>query len=164
MSLRRPKEVPGIEMHETTRPSFRGRTPQLLLGHDRRQPSQTALAFAIELALCLKAHLHVAHIVTLGDYPVDPDRADWEDESHRVLTAERGVIHATLALSQLRWTYHESHGEPVTVLMELAEQHEVDIIVVGTSSRGVIQRLLSPSVSRGLLQHQRRPVLVVPGE
>lgn len=35
---------------------------------------------------------------------------------------------------------------------------------VGTSSRGVIQRLLSPSVSRGLLQHQRRPVLVVPGD
>lgn len=152
-----------MRAHQPTQLSFRGRTPQLLLGHDRRQPSQTALAVAIELTLCLQAHLHVAHIVTLADYPVDPDRADWEEESHRVLTAEREVIHAALALSELPWTYHEGRGDPVTLLMGLAERHQVDIIVVGTSSRGVIQRLLSPSVSRGLLHHQRRPVLVVPG-
>jgi nucleotide-binding universal stress UspA family protein len=53
-------------------------------------------------------------------------------------------------------------GDPVTAISEAAEHHDADLVVVGASDKGWWSRLLEGSVTAGVLQHSRRPVLVVP--
>ncbi len=50
----------------------------------------------------------------------------------------------------------------VDTILEQAEKHEVDLIILGTHNKGVFTRLLVGSTSTGVLQKTRTPVLVVP--
>jgi len=52
-------------------------------------------------------------------------------------------------------------GDPVVAILEAAEQHEADVIVVGSHSKGWWQRLIEGSVSESLVREAHRPVLVV---
>jgi nucleotide-binding universal stress UspA family protein len=52
-------------------------------------------------------------------------------------------------------------GDPATAVLRAAEEHAVDVIVVGTEDRGWFDRLLRPSVSKEIVKHADVPVLVV---
>lgn len=52
-------------------------------------------------------------------------------------------------------------GHPPTAICELAEEENVDLIVVGSHGRGAIDRVLLGSVSHAVLNRAKRPVLVV---
>ena len=57
-----------------------------------------ALSFVMGLAVPLQAYLHVAHVVDLDDFPVEPDRDDWE---RRIVdTVERERTEACTMLAQ----------------------------------------------------------------
>jgi nucleotide-binding universal stress UspA family protein len=53
-------------------------------------------------------------------------------------------------------------GDVVHEICDVAERHEVDLIVVGSHDRPLLARLFEPSVSRGVVRSSGRPVLVVP--
>lgn len=52
-------------------------------------------------------------------------------------------------------------GDPATAVLRAAEEHAVDVIVVGTEDRGWFDRLIRPSVSKEIVKHAQVPVLVV---
>ncbi len=53
--------------------------------------------------------------------------------------------------------------DPVDCILLLAEEEEVDLIVVGAAGRHFfMERLFQPSVAARLLKRSKRPVLVVP--
>ena len=52
-------------------------------------------------------------------------------------------------------------GDPVDAIERAAQELDADLIVVGSNDRNFLQRLFSPSVSKGLVEHADRPVLVV---
>lgn len=52
-------------------------------------------------------------------------------------------------------------GDPATAIMRAAEEHRVDVIVVGSHHKGWLARLLEGSVSDSVVHHATRPVLVV---
>ena len=53
------------------------------------------------------------------------------------------------------------HGEPGPVICALAEEQDVDLIVVGTHDRGLWSRMWFGSVSRHVVDHAPCSVLVV---
>jgi nucleotide-binding universal stress UspA family protein len=53
-------------------------------------------------------------------------------------------------------------GDPVAAIVEVAEERDIDLVVVGASEKGWWSRLLQGSVTAGLLHETLRPVLVVP--
>ncbi|GJF02431.1 hypothetical protein PSD17_13940 [Pseudonocardia sp. D17] len=141
-------------------------TTSLVLGHSRDPVADDALRVAADLARRLHAHLHVVHGVDLSDYPVDPDRPDWEEEARRALAAQRRRVAAVLAGSPGSWTYHAGHGDAAGLLIDVAEETDALMIIVGSHGEGVgatFERLLGGSVSRAVLRRQHRPVLIVPG-
>lgn len=54
-------------------------------------------------------------------------------------------------------------GEPVTEICDVAEDRDVDVIVVGSHDRSSLGRLFSPSVAAGVVRDTYRPVLVISG-
>ncbi len=54
-------------------------------------------------------------------------------------------------------------GDPADEIVTYADNHDVDMIVVGSRGRGTVASTLLGSVSRAVLRDARRPVLVVRG-
>lgn len=54
-------------------------------------------------------------------------------------------------------------GDPVDSICAAAEEHDVDVVVVGGHDKGFLTRLFDPSVSAGVVRSTHRPVLVVSG-
>jgi len=52
-------------------------------------------------------------------------------------------------------------GMPVERIVAAADEHDVDVIVVGAHHKGFLRRLIDPSVSEGVIHRAHRPVLVV---
>lgn len=52
-------------------------------------------------------------------------------------------------------------GGPVERIVAAADEHDVDLIVVGAHDKGFLRRLVDPSVSEGVVHRAHRPVLVV---
>ena len=140
-------------------------TVHLVLGYDASPASQNALAVATDLARRLQAQLHVVHAIALTDYPIDPDRADWEAKGTLALAAERETIEVALRYLSTGWTYHEWRGDPARLLCQLADAHDAVMVIVGISHAGRgagFHRLMTGSVSRRLTSQAHCPVLVVP--
>jgi nucleotide-binding universal stress UspA family protein len=57
----------------------------------------------------------------------------------------------------------ESYGDPARVICMTAEEQDVDAVVVGSHDKGLLRRLLEPSVAQAVVQGTHRPVLVVSG-
>jgi len=55
-------------------------------------------------------------------------------------------------------------GDPVTRICAAAEEHGVDVIVVGSHDKSALRRLVDPSVAAGVVRATYRPVLVVSGK
>lgn len=137
----------------------------LVVGHGPGTESDHVLRAAAELARRLGAHLHVVHVVTLDDYPVDPDAADWEEAAAQELARQHERVDRVLAGHGVMWDYETRRGAPADELRNAAEEHDALLIVVGTRGEGlrtVVSRLLEPSVSHAVIGRQSRPVLVVP--
>ncbi len=56
------------------------------------------------------------------------------------------------------------HGDPVSAICAAAEEHDVDVIVLGSHDKGRLARLFDPSVADGVAHHTTRPVLIVSGD
>ncbi len=139
----------------------------LVLGHDSRPGSDTALRVAADLAGRLRADLHVVHGVDLSDYPVDADAADWEERFRSTLAAECARVEQALTEAPAGWTFHAARGDPVALLDAVAEETHALMIIVGSRGEGALataERVLGGSVSRGVLRRQHRPVLIVPSD
>jgi nucleotide-binding universal stress UspA family protein len=136
----------------------------LVVGHSLTPASQEALRVAGDLAQHLGARLDVVHAVTLRDYPVDPDAADWDEQAQRTLAEQHEQVHAALNGCSQQWTYSVTRGDPVSLICSVAEKNDAVMIIVGTRGQGIgpaIERFFGGSVSHGLIRRQDRPVLVV---
>jgi nucleotide-binding universal stress UspA family protein len=141
-----------------------GVDPTLVVGFDRSTASLTALGTAADLGARLNAELRVVHAVDLGDYPIDPDSADWEEQAAVNLEAERRSVSEALADYPFGWSYVAVRSEPAQALVSIADEVDALMIVIGARGNGwrhLLERLSGPSVSQRLINHCHRPVLVV---
>jgi nucleotide-binding universal stress UspA family protein len=73
----------------------------------------------------------------------------------RAILEERGIAAEALP----------ARGNPGPTIAKLAEDNDVDLVVVGTRELGAVQRLLGQSVSQGVARNVRCDVLIVhPGD
>jgi nucleotide-binding universal stress UspA family protein len=138
-------------------------------GSDRAQHATTLTA-----TLFPGAHAHVLNVweplerivaryaalgTYLGEHVAEAD-AGIEAESASLaaagaeLAASAG-LHATPHTATLRTMVWE-------VVLELAEELDVDVIVTGTRSLHGVREALANTLSHALLQHSTRPVLAIP--
>lgn len=85
------------------------------------------------------------------------EHTDEVEEAHRedivAQAAEAGLPAADVLVGM---------GDPVAGILQAAEEHACDIIVIGSHSKNFLVRLFDPSVADGVVHRTDRPVLVVP--
>ena len=83
---------------------------------------------------------------------------EYAEESQRALLCK-----ASAAFEQegVKATARAEMGQPVDVILSVAEEEKADLIVLGSRGLGGFQRLMLGSVSDGVLHHAHCPVLIV---
>jgi nucleotide-binding universal stress UspA family protein len=141
---------------------------RILLATYGSEGTDFAAHTAIRLANSADCELHLVYVERLPGYPayapISARHLEWELHEgaeraglERLWELDRRIRIAggTVAGAHLRV------GEVAEEVVGLAEELEVDLIVVGTRGRSVIGRALMGSVSDSVVRHARCPVVVV---
>jgi nucleotide-binding universal stress UspA family protein len=140
---------------------------RILLATDGSEDAALAGRAAADLSNKMAADLHVVHVWT-GVVPppayhglsLDNYSRLAEEEAGRLLRREAWNARITggrVARQHLR------EGEPAEEIIALAEGLDADLVVVGSRRAGRVKRLITGSVSEGVVHRASCPVLVVCG-
>jgi len=141
---------------------------RIVLATDGSEDATLAARAAVELSNRMSADLYVAHawrfVPPYADYP----RVEWGDYVHLYEREARRVLESQLeAIEGMGGTIAESRllrNPPIDAILDLCEEVEPDLLVMGSRGLGTVRRILVGSVSEGVVHHARCPVLVVRGE
>jgi nucleotide-binding universal stress UspA family protein len=138
----------------------------LLVGVDGPGASLAALDVAADVATMLGGSLTVLHVFEhVPAFPVAP-RADRGSEGHECVhdqafelleAAARDIRRRGVGVQVVLRS-----GDPASTLLDLADDVNADLVVVGTRGCGGPADLLLGSVARTVADRARRPTLVVP--
>lgn len=131
----------------------------IVLGYDQTPAADHALERVAELAKRFEAKVTVASIApvlhgrTIGPIdPVDPPARHALQLQHaKGKLAELGIEAETV----------NGLGDPARALVTIADEHQADMIVVGTRELRGLERLLMGSVSESVEQKAHCDVLIV---
>jgi nucleotide-binding universal stress UspA family protein len=145
----------------------------ILVGYDGTAVAERALTRAGELAKAFDATVVVVSVaaaepiaLTGGAFGLRPyvypepdvagaqtDEALWRQHRERVEAFFKGI--------DVPAEFAGVTGEPVEELVEIADERNADLIVVGTREPGFLERLLGGSVSQGVARRATCDVLIV---
>jgi nucleotide-binding universal stress UspA family protein len=134
---------------------------RILIAYDGSAAARKALETALATASRDGAELFVVtvcHPPDIGDDVETEAIVESSTRFHRSLLAEaRGEVARTGVAAQ----YDLCVGHPAEQILTCADRHNVDLIVIGSRGRSKFAQLLLGSVSKHVLQHANRQVLVV---
>lgn len=143
---------------------------RILLSTDGTIASEEAEAHALDLAAAHDAMLHVLYVVD-EDVVTAYSGDEYVDEAEG---PEHGLEeHGEETLSELRSRASEAgidietamqHGRPAETIVDYANDHDADLLVLGTKRRPEEYRALLGSVTDRVLRLTTRPATVVKTE
>jgi nucleotide-binding universal stress UspA family protein len=142
------------------------RLHHLLVGVDHSQASRTALELAADIAASLGGSLSVLEVVEyVPAFPLDEPTAAGGRLQRWAAEAAMALLEAEVRKVRARGVGVQvvvRSGDPAATLLEVANDVDADLVVVGTRGRGGLDELLLGSVARTVADRARRPTLVVP--
>ena len=142
----------------------------ILVPTDFSKLSDAAAAYAAKLAIALQASLHIQHVV------VDPLASGWAvDVAQLPGLLERTAAEARERLdTKLKTVLTDEEraalsvvessvgtGQPADEIVEYADTHGIDLIVMGTHGRGGVEKMWLGSVTEKVLRKAHCPVLAL---
>ncbi len=139
---------------------------RILLATDGSESAELAGKAAADISNRTAAELHVIHVWTDVPPPAYPSMS--LDNYSRMAKEEAGRL-----LRRQAWNaritggrvagQHLREGNPAEEISALAEELDADLVVVGSRRVGRVKRLITGSVSEGVVHRASCPVLVVCG-
>jgi nucleotide-binding universal stress UspA family protein len=135
---------------------------RIVVGLDGSEHSQRAAEWAASLATSIDAEVVGVHALGLlhrtpgGELvPSDTHRDEIRDQLETSWCAP-------FRAASVAYRAELREGNPVTTMLELADDVDADLLVVGSRGVGGFPGLLLGSTSTQVAQHARRPVVIVP--
>ena len=134
---------------------------QILVATDGSENGRYALDEAVELAAAAGAKLTVVYVrhaplPVLGEPVYQRSLSAELRHANETVAIATGVAHTAGVEAEAEVL----EGDPAKRIVELARLRDVDLIVVGSRGLGAVAGTLLGSVSRDVLHHADRPVLV----
>lgn len=133
----------------------------ILIPVDGSDCSDRAVAQAIEIAKVCGAKLNFLYVANINQLAINAAL------THAILDAVKkaGNIILTRAEnmipSEVEYKTFLETGSPAAVILELEEQLNADLIIMGSRGLGVVKGVLLGSVSQYITERAKCPVLVV---
>jgi nucleotide-binding universal stress UspA family protein len=142
---------------------------KILAAFDFSEPAGRAVSWAYQLAKSSGATLEVVHVhPDLYDGRSTPELGlPWPSEGQEeryMRFLEQEVKTALAALVDplgAQIPLHIVRGDPVKRTLAVAEQISADLVCVGSTGKGGVQRVLLGSVSESIVRSSPVPVLIV---
>lgn len=131
---------------------------RILCPIDFSVPGTAALDVASKLARQTQAKLYLVHVeenpavVNPGLFGGLPP-SSWRDSHELALTLPTAT--------EVRFEHDLLLGDPATEIVRFAEEHDVDLIVMGTHGHSGVLRALLGSVAEHVVRHATVPVLTL---
>jgi nucleotide-binding universal stress UspA family protein len=133
---------------------------RILVPIDFGETSEAALTYGMEMTRMFAARLHLLHVfevsTSMQEYPVAPfvpGVGDSHDQLTRLLSGADQ--------RDLRPVCETRVGAPANEILGYAQEHDIDLIVMGTHGREGFERMLLGSVAETVVRKAACPVLTV---
>jgi nucleotide-binding universal stress UspA family protein len=134
---------------------------RLLLAYDGSKSAENALLFAVDLAHRYLAELHILTVVRLPDFAnemaVSAGLDDLYEHSNELLRSVR----ERLSKESITPTLEVAMGQPGEQIVRYAEDHGIDLILVGHRGHSLFEHWLIGSVARQVICESHCSVTVV---
>lgn len=134
---------------------------RILVPLDGSEQSEQALEYA--LGTFLDAEFTVLHVGRgVESRPVTPDHIEkWEEQQREQAEAIFEDARAVAAEHDVELQTESARGRASQEIVEYAEEHDVDAIVMGSHGRSGAARILLGSVAEKVVRRAPVPVMVV---
>lgn len=154
---------------------------KILVAYDGTEQAKKALETAIKFAKVFNSKIHLLTVIPELIIPVFPDEGygvgyptipvkgvkkditDYSDKAEEIY----GKI-LNLAFEEAVENHPEvevipklSEGRPSTVIVEMAETEDVDLIIMGSRGLGSVRGIILGSTSRRVVDTCERPIMIV---
>jgi nucleotide-binding universal stress UspA family protein len=129
----------------------------LLLATDGTQGSQRAISHCSELAAAYDATVHVISVVDSRLTRKGSGREFMAEQAEQACTDAVARISNTVVTT----TSDVLNGRPADRILDYADDHDIDLVVLGTHGRSGIDRFVMGSVAETVLGRATTPVLTV---
>ena len=139
---------------------------RILAPTDFSELSKRGLRYALEIARDSSAEVIVYHVIDLGGER--PERGDSFGPYHDMLEDNRRVLDKFLSdgfadcINLVEVRQIVEFGRSFKNIVEMADQQDVDIIVMATHGRTGLDHVILGSVAEKVVARSSRPVLVIP--
>lgn len=141
---------------------------EILVATDGSEDALCAIDYAVKLAKATQARLIIANVnnavSTILFERFTPEQSAWLRERETMLATEtlRAAAERARAKGAADVILESRVGDTAEEILALAEERNVELIVVGKRGTGRVEGLLVGSVSQKLVSLSSRPLLVVP--
>lgn len=137
---------------------------RILLAADGSDDSKLASRTAAGMAAGLGAELHLVYVAIISPWVLGGKLSDAEYEKLR-LEQQRFLDDMVSQIEDMGGEVAEAHfrvGQRADdEIIQLGEDLDADLIVVGSKGRGTLKRALMGSDAESIVRYSRHPVLVV---
>ncbi|WP_206811199.1 universal stress protein [Paradesulfitobacterium ferrireducens] len=133
----------------------------ILVGLDGSKSSRKALQAAVDLSRKLNATVTTLTVVHLPDFSPgggEVEELEQAEKYYQPLLQEVKAYGSTLGCDIMTVILK---GHPTEQLLQYAEDHQVDLIVIGTRGLGGFKKLLMGSVAQKVVSYSKIPVMVI---
>ena len=137
---------------------------RIAIGVDGSESSAAAIKWAIRLAKGMGSQVIAVYAVDIPVYLLEPYDIpiQFDDDWRAAMKSDfENKWCKPLKIAGVKYRTVMEEGRAATVIAEVAERENADVIVVGRRGRGGVAELLLGSASHELVLHSRRPVMVV---
>jgi len=144
---------------------------KILVACDGSLQSEKALLATIEDCMCSDSELHVVHIMNMKTFSAIEAETSYDgvesphDISRKFLGKQRdetvSMIDRVCGEKDTIYTLHVEGGDPRHAIIDLAEKIGADLIVMGSTGKGLGSRLILGSVSKYISNHSSVSTLIV---
>ncbi len=152
----------------------------ILVARDLSKESSRVIQYALELGCKFHAQVHVLHVMPTVDSSVlnmvaltmgadnlaklnaaneSELAAKTSEQLHVIIEKEKDLMDEEI-LHPPKVEVH--HGEPASIILEVADRLDADMIILGSHSKGKLHYAFLGSVAEKILRKTHRTVTIVP--